>query len=175
MTTKIRSNADGTIDILNGATIALSIDANGKISFPQGRSSWEPGEIIQTRFFTDTGGSITTGSLAKKTGSKSITPKSTNSSIKVTFSFYGYPGAIAGVCYGQASIYEDTAGSLGAPLSFGTNASSVQGFGLWCLEVIFVNTTLAAKAFSLYAANSSGSASAGGISSVVVTLQEVQN
>lgn len=54
MTTKIRSNSDGSSDILNGALVAAHIATGGKVSFPQqpqvvgGQGSIElPGGIIK--------------------------------------------------------------------------------------------------------------------------------
>lgn len=142
------------------------------------------GQVIQTIFAKDAGSIAigASGSLANTTlAAKTITPKSTNSTIKVSVStyLYGTSSQSAGGNFVNAQIYCSSGGApQGDVISVGnTNGNISQQIATnTIIEHVFDNTNLTPKSFELFACNSlSGTSSDGAAALQVWTLTEVQN
>jgi hypothetical protein len=168
---------NGTMKLARGNAGAttqdvMTIDANGKVAFPQGKSAWNSGEVIQQKVFTDNGITVNSASYLRVTSAKSITPKSTNSKILIQSSFYIY-NSTAAANYMNIKIVLNQATEVASPLSFG-NGGGIQQYAMTSMFGVYDNTSLTAKEFDLYAAMSAGSI-AGALSNLVITLTEIQN
>jgi hypothetical protein len=168
---------NGTMKLARGNAGAttqdvMTVDANGKIAFPQGRSAWNSGEVIQQKLFTDAGIAVNSTSFLRVTSAKSITPKSTNSKILIQISFYIY-NASAPANYLDVKIVLNQTTDVAVPISFG-NGGGVQQYAMASMSGIYDNTSLTAKEFDLYAGMSHASIS-GAINTIVFALTEIQN
>ena len=168
---------NGTMKLARGNAGAttqdvMTIDANGKVAFPQGKSAWNSGEVIQQKLFTDAGITVNSNSFLRVTSAKSITPKSTNSKILIQVSFYIY-NATGAANYLDVKIVLNQTTDVAVPISFG-NGGGIQQYAMSSMAGIYDNTSLTAKEFDLYAGMSAGSIS-GAISNVVFALTEIQN
>lgn len=145
---------------------------NGKVEFPSGRT-YASGEIIQQLMFTDAGGNMT-GSLANITQSaKSITPKSTNSTIFVSVSFYGYPNSSGTYFNAQVRRTTQTAALIGDLISLGLTTSAAQAVFAGIVQAYQSNSATDVISFQLWGQNAAGSG--GAINSLTFTITEVQN
>ena len=179
MTAKLTASADGTkVTIGTAAEDALQIDATAKTISALAPYALEatpkPGQVLQTLFFTDAGSTLPAivGNITQTT--KNFTPKSTNSTIKVTVSFYGAP--VSGGSFINAVIRQTIPVALpvSAQISHGlTTVGLTQSVGMCVLEGFVSNSALTPRGFQLWANNATG---AGGfINSMVWTITEVQN
>jgi microcystin-dependent protein len=137
-------------------------------------NTFQSGQVLQTRFFTDAGGNLPAMIANVTISNKDFTPKSTNSTIKVSVSFYG--SAVSGGSFINAQIVQvaPTPGNVSAQISAGlTTAEVAQSVGMWVIEGLAANAALTPRSFQLWANNAT---SAGGfINSMVWTITEVQN
>lgn len=146
---------------------------SGKVEFPGGRT-YASGEVIQELIFTDSGGFTSSTSWTQMGGSKQITPKSTNSKLIASCSFYGYPGSYSGVNY--ANLYIDCESTdISGISSLGCGASAAQVYIPTIMAGVYNNTTLAVKTFKLFLANAVTPSSNGAAGNLIWTIREVQN
>jgi hypothetical protein len=179
MTAKITADATGTkVTIGTAAEDALQIDATAKTISALAPYALEatpkPGQVLQTLFFTDAGGTLPAaiGNITQTT--KNITPKSTNSTIKVTVSFYGAPVATGSFINAAIRQTLPVAAPVGAQISHGLTTVGVsQSVGMCVIEGLVSNSALTPRGFQLWANNATGVG--GFISSMVWTITEVQN
>jgi hypothetical protein len=134
------------------------------------------GTVLQMRFFTDAGQGTLPATLANVTQTtKNFAPKSINSTIKVSVSFYGYssdPGAFINV---QIKETTQSIGSVGELNSVGLNPTGVaQSILLPIIEGLLPNNALTPLGFQLWANNSIGAGN-GAVTNMVWTITEVQN
>lgn len=174
----------GGLELSQDGITFQTVDTDGKVAFPQGRSSYRSGEVIQTIFAKDAGSnSIGSGGTLVNTtvANKTITPKSANSKIKVSVSvyLYGTMSLSAGGNFVNAQIYSASGGApQGEVVSVGnTNGNISQQIATnTIIEHVFDNADLTPKSFSLFACNSlAGTTTEGGAVLQVWTLTEVQN
>jgi hypothetical protein len=172
MTIKFQPNIDGSATILVGATPAIEISSAGKISFPAGRE-YKSGEIIQQLVFTDAGASLPAILGNVTVSAKSITPKSTDSTIKVSCSFYGYPQSSGTYFNVQLRRTTQTAGFINELRSLGLTTNAAQAVFAGIAEGSQQNSALNQISFQLWANSAAG---AGGIiTSMEWTITEIQN
>jgi len=179
MTAKLTASADGTKDTIGtGAEDALQIDATAKtikaISPYAIRQTPQSGDVLQTLFFTDNGGALPNilGNVTNVT--KNITPKSANSTIKISCSFYGAPIPSGSFINVQLKQVVPAIANVGGTVSAGlTTAGVAQSVVAGIVEGLFANTSLAQKGFQLWGNNATGTG--GFVNTLVFTLTEVQN
>ena len=175
-------DANGTMKIArgnNGATTqdVMTVNSSGQVAFPQGRSAWNSGEVIQEVLALDAGSSAAHLTLANLNAASIVfNPKSTNSKILV-------------VVHAILQITNVTAANTAATFQLNDvavpfsnqyilqAASASGGMGNQVPGVvagIYNNSNLTAKAFRLYGVSNNASASVGA-TNMVWSIREVQN
>jgi len=177
----VPSVADGTLTIVreSDSRQTMAVDVNGKVSFPQGRSSWNTGEVIQhLSFAVDAGGSTnSTTRVNVSAGAKSITPKSTNSRIIVSVTAFGSVAA-GGVGTNTQASFDLSEGviGLGPVCSCGITSgagANVNAYGAIAMQVSLTNTALTTRSFSIFG-QTSNAAGAANATLQYWTIMEVQ-
>jgi hypothetical protein len=137
-------------------------------------NTFQSGQVLQTRFFTDAGSNLPATITNVTASNKDFTPKSTNSTIKVSVNFYGVSAPSGSFINAQIVQVAPTTGNVGAQLSSGLDTAGIaQSAGMCVIEGLAANAALTPRAFQLWANNATG---AGGfINSMVWTITEVQN
>lgn len=161
----------------DGDPVAVTIDNDGKVAFPQGFAA-VAGQVLQEKFFTDPGNTNATATPFKLTADFTITPKSTNSTIFVSMFFEGSMGLVAGANpIGTFTIRNvDSGAQVGADRQL--NASiSAGGLSLIVPAAIAAseaNAALTARRYALYSQSTNTGSGAAGIK-VACSIREVQN
>jgi microcystin-dependent protein len=136
-------------------------------------NAYAPGEIIQQRMFSDAGSTNLPAALSNITQSpKLFTPKSTNSTIVCSVSFYGYPnslGSFINVQIRESGVIFSAMNSAGMSPS-GVGQVSCSGI----VEAFKANDSLAQRSFQLWANNATGAVN-GICINLIFTITEIQN
>jgi len=147
-------------------------DATVQASAAYGKNEFFSGQVLQQRLFTDGGNSSLAATLANTSQStKNFTPKSTNSKIHVSVSFYG--AASSGGTFINTQLNDNTVGLIGTMNSHGLTVAGNQAVGGWMQEAIVDNTALTERGFTLWANNAVGAG--GSLTNQVWSITEVQN
>lgn len=181
------SAANGTMKLARGNAGAttqdiFSVDAAGKISFIQAPSiPYRSGEVLQVLTFIDSGAGIVSNTLTNITNSnKTITPKSTNSTLIIECYFNGHvtAGGNATNTTGVFVLFDVEANttinneqSLGVVSTSGTNT---QTQGICSIGASRGNYALTTRSFRLLARYTNASCTVGGYNHFW-KITEVQN
>jgi len=179
MTAKLTASADGTkVTIGTAAEDALQIDATAKTIEALSPYVFKPvsGQVLQQRFFTDGGSGNIPATIGNVTQTnKSFTPKSTNSTIKVSVSFYGFPSNPGSFINLRLRQVVPTGVDISTTNSAGLIPSGVaQAVMSSFIEGVISNTSLTTREFQLWANNTTGAANAAVVNQVW-TITEVKN
>lgn len=135
--------------------------------------AYAPGEIIQQRMFSDAGSSNLPATIGNITQSpKLFTPKSINSTIVCSVSFYGYPNASGSYINIQIMESGATFSTLNSAGISSSGIGQVATSGI--IESFALNASLAQRSFQLWANNATGVAN-GACVNLIFTITEIQN
>jgi hypothetical protein len=159
-TLEVPAAPDGTMKLArNSGQDIMTVAADGKVAFPATPKVYLPGEVIQQRNALDAGSSTTSNLWINTTTTpRSITPKSTSSTIIVEVTIQAVVPALVSInTEGWFYIKEgaDFVGSqrdFGAPSGLGNTGAK----GTVTLRAILSNASLAARSFLLWAATPQG-------------------
>jgi hypothetical protein len=163
-------------------TAGQVLTSGGAGADPSYQSKYAAGDVLQVLAFTDSGATTTSGTLANVTaGAKSITPKSSNSTIIIQCTFGGYvlAGGAGTNTLASFQLYNNTAGSnigvgevqIGVTSGAGSNVNT---YAPSAISASITNSGTSAIAFILRARYAGAATTAGAINHQW-TIIEVQN
>lgn len=172
---------NGTMKIARGNAGAttqdvMTVDASGKVAFPQGRV-YAPGEIIQQTITTDAGSGTSSTTATNVTVSAILfTPKSTNSTLLVTCSGYAYSGTNT-YSYNFSNLRIHESGSPIGPgtISIGSGQVATQWIGPAVAQAKLANSALTQRSFTMYMWNYAYGSNPCAMTGQVWTITEIQN
>jgi hypothetical protein len=176
-TLSVPAAPDGTMKLARGNAGAttqdiMTVAADGTVAFPAGKV-YAQGEVIQQQLYTDAGGAMPATIANVTVTTKLFTPRSTNSKILVSVSFYGSARSGGTFFNTQLAQVSPIPLNVGDQNSNGLTAVGNQFVGGLIQEGIVENTSLDTRGFQLWANNQSGAG--GAISYMVWKITEVQN
>lgn len=180
-TTGIDKVQDGVIVTADIGDLQVTTAKLADGACTQAKRTYAAGEVIQTKYYEDTGSSTTSSSFVNLSGSaKNFTPKSTNSTIFVRVTMpaaYISAGGAGTNSTGLAQIYDGAtqvgiSSSIGVVSGAGTNMHTQAP--LVCTYTITNNTSLTTRNFTIQGRCPTGYGTLG-TGPQVYEITEVQN